>query len=262
MRLRRVEWTFLLTTAIVLAACQSFRAELEEAQRLRQAGEPERARRVALGIIEQKPRQTAAWLSLIETDFALAKKARSEDQPDTASLYLWEAARIAIAHGTDAKLSRGLWRRRGGDVLAAIGEDVLHDLKLIDSTYHAAKRIKRTGPQTGEDESAYAQRLSDAQRDVIQILRRFWLYAALDYRLIALQNGIMEDAVDLQNEVGALTKICADTLQLGPGLTHNLTVEMETLLDQDFKRLLVARTKLGGIPLEIFLDMPLEIYRK
>jgi hypothetical protein len=243
MRLPHLKWTFVLATAIVLAACQSYRAELEEAQRLRQAGEPEKARRMALDIIEQKPRQTAAWLSLVKTDVALAEKARRKGQPDSATLYLWEAARAVISHRTGSRLTQSHWKEAATSASAGLARDLSRYMqRMVQEAKLVASPLIIADPSKAE-----------------RLVRRVLFYRELLRRLPEPSPG---DFATLENRVDDLTKLYIEALKLDPMLRDRVVEELDTLLNQDLERLLVARKKLGGIPLEIFLDMPLELYLK
>ena len=51
-----------------------------------------------------------------------------------------------------------------------------------------------------------------------------------------------------------------EVLELEPSLKQDLSEKMKILLKEDFERLHIALQELGDIPLEMFLDMPLEFY--
>jgi hypothetical protein len=243
MRLHRREWALFLATAIVLAACQSFRAELEEAQQLRQAGEPDKARRVVLGIIEEKPRQTAAWLSLVETDLALAEKARLEEQPDSTSRYLWEAARVVMSHWAASRISQSRWKASATSVFdALVGDLKPYTRQMAEDTIPAASHL-----------------LASARGEARRLLRRVLLYRELLRRLPEPAPG---DFSTLENQIDDITRRYTEKLKLDPRLRQDIAERLGIVMDKDFNKLLVARRQLGDIPLEVFLDMPLELYLK
>jgi hypothetical protein len=208
-------------------------------------GKPEsrRERRVALGIIEQKPRQTAAWLSLIESDLALAEKARLEEQPDSTSRYLWEAARVVISHWVASRISQSRWTASAASVFDALASDLKpYTRQMAEDTIPATSHL-----------------LPSARGGARRLLRRVLLYRELLRRLPEPMPG---DFSVLEGQIDDITGHYTEKLNLDPRLRQDIAEQLATILDQDFNRLLVARRQLGDIPLEVFLDMPLELYLK
>lgn len=258
MRFRRVAWTALMAAMILLAACQSFEGELKQARELRQADKPSEARRVALDIIKRRPRTTAAWLSLVESDLALAEKVQRRQQPDTASFYLVEAARAAIAHLAHSKSSQKQWNAAASSVFRALAEDLKQYMRHMkrDATLASRAVEMSRNRKAKEPHLALSRRVEMARREAPQLVRRVLLYRELLRRLPEPAPG---DLADLERESDDLMKHHAEALQLDPRLREDLAGQLQILLDEDFKRLLVARRRLGDIPLEMFLDTPWEL---